>query len=90
MNGVKPDCVTVVPGVPQGTVLGPLVFSVHINDITADIECEKVSLKMTVFVDKEGTFKLQRYIKPLGNWTIMEYDILISQIQFDAADTKTD
>ena len=51
MNGVKSDCVTVVPGVPQGTVIGPLVFCVHINDITADIECEKVSLKMTVFVD---------------------------------------
>ena len=72
-NGVKSDWAPVVYCVQQGTVLGPLLFSLHINDLTADIESE-IRLFADDCVcyreikDKEDTLKLQRDIDRLGNW----------------------
>ena len=73
VNGVKSAWAPVVSGVPQGTVLGPLLFSLHINDIMSDIESE-----IRLFADDcvcyreikdiEDTFKLQKDIDRLGIW----------------------
>ena len=59
--------------VPQGTVLGLLLFDLYINDISADIESE-----IRLFADdcicyrrsktEEDTLKLQRDIDRLGSW----------------------
>ena len=73
MNGVKSDWAPVLSGVPQGTVLGPLLFSLYINDISSDIESE-IRLFADDCVcyreikDKEDTMKLQRVIDRLGSW----------------------
>ena len=73
VNGIKSDWAPVVSGVPQGTVLDPLLFSLYINDISADIESE-----IRLFADdcvcyreiknEEDTLKLQRDIDRLGSW----------------------
>ena len=73
VNGIKSDWALVVSDVPQGTVLGLLLFSLHLNDITSDIEYE-----IRLFADDrvcyreiknvEDAVELQKDIDRLGSW----------------------
>ena len=63
-----------ISGVPQGTVLGPLMFLMYINDID-----ENISLTVRLFADDcvmyriidslEDSLCLQRDLSTILNWT---------------------
>ena len=96
VNGAKSDWALVLSGVPQGAVLGPLLFSLYINDISTDIDSE-IRLFADDCVchreikDTEDTLKFQKDIDQLGCWArTLGYKISTCQMQFDANNKETD
>jgi hypothetical protein len=73
LNGTKSSYAKVISGVPQGTVLDPVLFLVHINDIL-----ENTTSTIKLFADdclcyrtissKEDCIALQNDIDTLGKW----------------------
>ena len=69
VNGVKSDWAPVLSGVPQGTVLGPLLFSLYINDISSDNESE-----IRLFADDCVDCRPDGHtLPPLGNFADIPY-----------------
>jgi len=76
VSGATLDTLPVSSGVPQGSVLGPMLFNIYINDITAVALSDR---SMTLFADDVIVYQpiytiadfhlLQTDVDKLCNWT---------------------
>ena len=71
VNNEFSDWASVVSGIPQGSVLGPLLFTIFINDIPNDI-----TSKVKIFADDTKLYNsahlnhlIQEYLNHLSQWS---------------------
>ena len=74
LNGTMSDWANISAGVPQGSVLGPLLFLVYINDLTENIKSQMrlFADDSSIFTPVKGVFdtheQLVKDLETVSNW----------------------
>ena len=76
VNGASSETANVLSGVPQGTVLGPILFVMYINDLLDGVNAGGVLFAddtkiFSCINDKKDASSLQSDIETLERWTNM-------------------
>ena len=68
LNNLLSDTLPITYGVPQGSILGPILFSIYINDITKIVNCGIVLYADDTVIFHHEKNVLQNNLKKISTW----------------------
>ena len=88
INGVQSDWEPIYSGVPQGSVLGPLLFLIYINDLT-----DNITSNMKLFADDSSLFARVKHVNLIHDQLVGDLNIITNwanqwKMQFNPDITK--
>ena len=75
INGVKPTTSNFLSGVPQGSVIGSLLFLIYINDLPSQVSSEVLLFADDVklycpIVNQQSNFQMEQDLLSLREWSL--------------------
>ena len=98
VNGCRSDWVPVASGVPQGSVLGPLLFVLYVNDLPTAVQCpiqlfaDDTKLYQSVRLDSDASslqWDLDRAVAWSDNWRLPFNEAKCSTLHFGRSNVRS-